>query len=181
MRSLLSQITGHRSQVVGLALVIASVGCKSKEQAAKPVDTVKTEQTTRKLSGPVAMATIERTSCFGKCPMYKTTFFDNGEVKYVGKRFVDSIGTFTTLLSEDELNGIRQMVQDVDYFKLEDAYPTPVVDFPKCLTSVNIDGKQKNILNGENAPRTLIGFERYLDSLLKGKELTKISESTSYQ
>lgn len=172
-----------RSALAALAMTcVVAVGCKSKEQAATPVtEPSKVEQTAVQMSGPVAMATIERTSCFGKCPMYKATFYDNGEVKYVGKRFVDNIGTYTTLLSEDELNGIRQMVKDVGYFKLEDAYPTPVPDFPKCLTSVNIDGKQKSVLNGENAPRDLIGFERYLDGLIKGKELTKVSDSTSYQ
>jgi hypothetical protein len=33
---------------------------------------------------------------------------DNGELIFVGKRFVERIGTYTTLLTEDDLKAIRQ-------------------------------------------------------------------------
>ena len=49
------------------------------------------------------LATIQRTACYGQCPMYKATFMDNGEVVYIGRRFVDNIGTYKALLSEEEV------------------------------------------------------------------------------
>ena len=162
-------------------LVTLAMGCKSKEQtAATEMSATNTNTETQSSAAPSALATIERTSCFGSCPVYKVTVMDNGELIFVGKRFVERIGTYTTLLTEDDLKALRQMAEDVSYFKMQDAYPTLVSDFPKCITSVNIDGKKKSILNGENAPRDLIGFERYLDGLWKGKELEKVSESVKY-
>lgn len=172
------QVIGHWSLVLGLLLMAVS-GCKSKEQATSVVaETAAGKETMAE--GPQVLASIQRTSCFGKCPIYKATFFDNGEVLFVGKNFVDNIGTYTSLISEDEIKGIIQMAKDVNYFSLEDEYPTPVVDFPKCITSVNVDGRKKSVLNGENAPRDLIGFERHLDALLKEREWTKVSDSTTY-
>jgi len=175
-----SQVAGHRTQVLVLLLMVAVIGCKSKEQTTvKPTETA-TSATTTATGGPAVLASIERTSCFGNCPIYKATFFDNGEVTYIGRNFVERVGTYTTLISAEDLEGILQMAKDVHYFELEDAYPTPVPDFPKCRTSVNIDGKTKNVLNGENAPRDLIGFERHLDGLLKDREWTKVSDNTRY-
>ncbi len=170
-----------RWHIVVFVLVTLVVGCKSKEQTAAPAASATTMSTeTQSSAAPSALATIERTSCFGSCPIYKVTVMDNGELIFVGKRFAERIGTYTTLLTEDDLKAIRQMAEDVGYFKMQDAYPTLISDFPKCVTSVNMDGKKKSILNGENAPRDLIGFERFLDGLWKGKELEKVSDSVKY-
>lgn len=156
-------------------------GCKSKAPVATSGNMAEgTPRHETVAAGPVEVASIERTSCFGSCPIYKATFFDNGEVTYVGKNFVENIGTYTTLIPSEELEGIAQMVKDVNYFALEDAYPTPIADFPKTITSVSINGKKKSVLNGENAPRDLIGFERFLDGLLKNREWTKVSDSKTY-
>lgn len=153
-------------------------GCKSKEQATATAETAPKTETMAE--GPQVLASIERTPCFGSCPIYKATFFDNGEVKYVGKHFVENIGTYTTLIAVEDLDRIGEFAAEIGYFDMEDAYPTPISDFPTCITSVNIDGKQKSILNGENAPRDLIGFERFLDNLLKDREWEKVSDSTAY-
>lgn len=155
-------------------------GCKSKEQTTATAIAEATPKTETMAEGPQVLASIERTPCFGSCPIYKATFFDNGEVKYVGKHFVENIGTYTTLISAEDLKGIKVYVDEIGYFNMEDAYPTPISDFPTCVTSVNIDGKQKSILNGENAPRDLTGFERFLDKLLKDREWTKVSDSKTY-
>jgi hypothetical protein len=170
----------HLSPFLFLLSSFLMIGCKSKEPATAASAPAQAERSEMVAEAPAILASIERTSCFGSCPIYKATFFDNGEVTYVGKNFVENIGTYTTLVSAEDLEGIVQMAKDVNYFALEDAYPTPIADFPKTITSVNLKGNQKSILNGENAPRDLIGFERYLDGLLKDREWTKVSDSRSY-
>jgi len=155
-------------------------GCKSKEQATAATTSEPSPNKETVAEGPQVLASIERTSCFGKCPIYKAIFFDNGEVRYVGKNFVENVGTYTTLISMDDLESINEFAAEIGYFDMEDAYPTPIADFPKCITSFRTDGKEKSILNGENAPRDLIGFERHLDGLLKDRDWTKVSDSKAY-
>lgn len=105
---------------------------------------------------------------------------DNGEVKYVGKRFVEKIGTYRTLLSEEEVLEIHKKVVEYDYFALDSLYPTPITDFPSCLTEVNLNGKRKKVINRRSPPDNLKAFEKFLDGLLEGKELEKISDETNY-
>lgn len=174
----------HRTLRISSFLLLLSsltiLGCKSKETTVAQTAVSNSTVTASVSESPAVLASIERTACFGKCPIYRATFHDNGEVTYIGRNFVEHVGTYTTLISEDDLKSIVQMAKDMNYFGLNDAYPTPIPDFPTCITTVNLEGRQKRILNGENAPRDLIGFERHLDALLKDREWTKVSDVSRY-
>lgn len=165
-------------RVLVMVLFVVS-GCKSKEQTA-PTPSITTTETQTLQNGPQIVASIERTACFGQCPIYRATFYDNGEVRYVGRRFVEMVGTFTTLISAEELAEIDAFAEKIGYHGFKDAYPTPITDFPTCITSHRKGDKVKKILNGEHAPADLIGFERMLDGLLKDRDWTLVSESTTY-
>ncbi|MFT4526804.1 MAG: hypothetical protein ACI85F_002984 [Bacteroidia bacterium] len=126
------------------------------------------------------LASIKRTPCYGRCPMYRMTVLDNGQVVYEGKRFVEKIGTYSGLVSGEDVETILEMAKETNYFDLEDEYDVPVADFPTCVTSVTKDGKTKRVMNKQGAPASLKKFELYLDSLLEGLELTKLSDEVNY-
>jgi hypothetical protein len=71
-------------------------------------------------------------------------------------------------------------VREIKYFSLEDAYDVPISDFPTCVTSVKLDGNKKSIMNKQNAPASLRSFEKYIDSLIEGLELRKLSDEVNY-
>lgn len=159
--------------------VLLAFGCKTNKEVSSTE--TKTEQPTEQTNTkPVLLASIQRTACFGQCPMYKTTFMDNGEVIYIGKRFVDRIGTYSTLLDVEEINSIKARATEYGYFELDSLYPTPITDFPSCITEVQINGKHKRVIDRRNPPDELKAFEKFLDSLLEGKELKKVSDDTDY-
>lgn len=106
---------------------------------------------------------------------------DNGEVKYVGRNFVEKVGTYKTLISEEEVLLIKKNIAEYDYFGLDSLYPTPITDFPSSITEVNLNGKRKKVINRRSPPPNLKAFEKFLDSLLEGKELEKVSDETEYE
>ena len=126
------------------------------------------------------LASIKRTPCYGRCPMYKLTIMDNGEVIYQGKQFVEKLGTYSGLLTSEDLMTILERAKETNYFELEDAYDVPIADFPTCVTSVTKDGKTNRVMNKQGAPPSLKKFELYLDSLIDGLELKKISDEVKY-
>lgn len=156
------------------------VACKTNEQSSA-AETSKTETMTEKQTTPQLLASIERTACYGQCPMYKATFMDNGELIYVGKRFVEKIGTYRALLSENEVVEIKNKIVEYKYFDLDSLYPTPISDFPSCLTEVRLNGKNKKVIDRRNPPENLKSFEKFLDSLLVDRELEKVSDETNYE
>jgi hypothetical protein len=163
-----------------MCLTLLSVqACKTNKEAASPA-TEPTSVSQTMTSEPALLASIERTACYGQCPMYKATFLDNGEVLYVGKRFVEKIGTYRTLLSEEEVRSIEKKIVETNYFSLDSLYPTPISDFPSCITEASLNGNRKKVIDRRNPPENLKAFEKFLDSLLEGKELEKLSDNTTY-
>jgi len=162
-------------------VVLAFSSCKSNKDAISSSPQPKNSLETSEQTEPQMLATIERTACYGRCPMYKATFMDNGEVKYVGRGFVDKIGTYKTLISAEEIQLIKKNIIEYDYFGLDSLYPTPITDFPSSITEVNLNGKRKKVINRRSPPSNLKAFEKFLDSLLEAKELEKVSDETDYE
>ena len=160
--------------------VFAFSSCKSNKEAVSASPQQERSVKTSAQTAPQLLASIQRTACYGRCPVYKATFMDNGEVKYVGKHFVEKEGTYKTLISAEEVLAIKNKIDEVDYFGLDSLYPTPITDFPSSITEVNLNGKKKKVVNRASPPANLKTFEKFLDSLLEGKELEKVSDETNY-
>lgn len=154
-------------RIIATVLLAMSVlgGCKNTEAPTK-TDT----------KAATVVASIERTACYGSCPIYRATFYSDGRVRYVGKRFVPNVGTFDVQVSADDVKSIEAKAVETGYFDLNDKYDSPVTDFPSCVTSFTAGGKSKSVFDRVDGPKSLKSFEKHLDSLLEGKEFKKVSE-----
>lgn len=153
------------------------MGCKSTKETTA---TSKSSNSEVVQTEPQMLASINRTACYGQCPMYKATFMDNGVVQYVGKRFVDNIGTYKTLITAEEVDEIKKQLEVAGYFSLDSLYPTPIADFPSCITEAQLNGQRKKVVNRRNPPVELKNFEKFLDSLLDARDWEKVSDNTDY-
>lgn len=172
--------------------ILNIVGCKSQKEASASVTKTEEKQNTEAISSQrpkeeivltqnatknkeliskndSLFVTIERTVCFGKCPVYKAYIYTSGYVVYDGKQNVDKIGIFSTLLSNDEMALIEQRVKDVNYFDLNDKYDGPVTDLPSVKTSVAMNGYRKSITARYNVPVELKEFQKFIDQLFVEK------------
>ncbi len=119
---------------------------------------------------------MERSPCFGKCPNYKISIFNTGRVIYEGFNFVEKEGKYETQLSEDAMNEIKEQMELIKIFKMEDKYDSPITDIPSTLIYINNDGKKKKIYDRHGAPNELREFEKLIDHFVLKSELTKIGE-----
>ena len=112
---------------------------------------------------------LERTPCFGKCPVYLAHFdLSKKELTYEGRKFVDQEGVQTFQLQNSDVLLIQNQLKEVDFLAFADQYDGPVSDLPSCITTLTIDGEQvKQVTNRLEAPEKLIAFERLLDGILK--------------
>lgn len=122
----------------------------------------------------ITEVTLERTACFGSCPIYKVTLRSDGTVIYEGKRFVSMMGTY-----KGQAYGFDRLAEFVlaqDYFNLKDDYSRPVTDMPSAITSVVRGGKRKTIRDyGDAAPIGLWGIEMSIDGILRNAKLEKVA------
>lgn len=100
----------------------------------------------------VPVITLERTSCYGTCPVYKLTIYDDGTVEYEGLEFVKKTGKAQGQITKDALEDLIREFEEIDYFKLDDNYggqgkncPELWTDHPTVVTSLNWKDRKKSV------------------------------------
>jgi len=160
-----------------LALFLSCKPAKETTEASTQTTVVaekKTEVAATAQSGDSLLASIERTACYGTCPIYKFSIYNSGYAVYEGKRFVEKIGRFETHINPPVLDEIRTKAIAVKYFDFRDEYPKTASDFPATKTAVVLDGKRKDVNNGSGGPTALKEFQDYLDNIKDSAEWKEV-------
>lgn len=166
MKNITSSLSTTSVKILVIIFVSASLlpSCKSQK-----VDAGKADEN----SQPIV--SMNRTACFGRCPIYKIELYENGTLFYEGVRFVQDSGKFYGKLSKNELATFQERLEKADIFSMKDKYPSDYpspVDLPSCVLTYYKNGSSKKIVDyGQGAPAVLVQLEQELDSLVKTKVL----------
>jgi hypothetical protein len=163
-----------------LAILGLSAGCHSNSDAAPLI--------TARIVFPQnvpqdLMITLERTGCFGTCPIYKLTITAEGEVVFEGRRFVkQERATKKSAISQERLKKLIAEFDRVKFFSLEDDYTSgPRVcaeewtDSPSAYTFIRINGKSKTVKHyhgcrGPKVPKELTELENKIDEIVNTEQ-----------
>ena len=119
-------------------------------------------------------ASLERTACFGTCPMYKFWVYRDGVVVYRVIRFVENKepGYYKSVTTLAKMRALIEKAYETGFFAMNDIYPdvsVVVYDLPSTITYINEGGKIKEVRNGNyDSPAQLLVFEKYFDDLFTG-------------
>ena len=110
---------------------------------------------------------IERSGCFGTCPIYTFIIKSDGTFRYKGIEYVERKGEFVGTIPVWYFHRLAQFIRDSGYMELEDTYTRMVTDNPTTYTMVVMNGKRKTISNYANAgPTKLWAIEQLIDDLM---------------
>lgn len=133
----------------------------------------------------VPVITLERTPCFGTCPSYKLTIYDDGKVEYEGREFVKRKGKAEGSITKAELEELIREFERIDYQNLADDYtlsskncPQGWTDSSTAVTSLNWEDKKKTIKHyhgcrGSNVLDQLTALENKIDQVVNTKRWIK--------
>src|SRR5438128_1704045 len=71
---------------------------------------------------PDAIIRLQRTSCFGPCPIYTVTIDARGTVTYDGERFVRVVGRRTAQINRSTVAALLARAEQTRFFQMRDAY-----------------------------------------------------------
>ena len=152
--------------VASLAGVVTGAAC-APTPPPEPLFNVSTVQ----VHDHAPLATLERTDCYGTCPVYKLTVFRDGMIEYVGTRYVKVTGKAVGQISEDQVDKLEDLFLKYQYIQLKaDYHRSHMTDMPSVNTSYTPAGGTTKLvshyLGDKDAPVALNRIERGIDTLV---------------
>ena len=112
-----------------------------------------------------AIARIQRTPCFGKCPIYIMTIYNDGRVEYFGKKFVDKEGIHFAKANPKTLQSLLNEAKRVGFFELDNVYDKEAItDLPSTITTIKGEEGFKTVVNRFDGPQNLRKFETFIET-----------------
>jgi hypothetical protein len=163
-----------RILAVGVLLALAS--CARNEAESKPADRTAPSATA------TSAITLERTACFGSCPVYTISVSPTGEVQYEGRAHVRKLGAATGRVPRERVDALLAELERGGYFAFAERYTSPeptcgryATDSPSVITSVTLRGHTKLVAHDYgcgSAPGALVILERRIDEALNTGQWT---------
>ena len=164
------------SRFAALALVLWSSACASRTSSSGSTEGM----TVDSVSAPVI--TLERTACFGGCPVYRLAVTSDGVVSYEGKAEVRQLGKASSRISPEKVQDLLSELERAGYFSFASRYAAaePVcgryaADSPSAITSINSEGRTKRVEHDYGCgavPGALAVLERRIDEVLGSAKWT---------
>jgi hypothetical protein len=127
-------------------------------------------------SAVVPAITLERTPCFGGCPVYTLSVSPSGEITYQGKAHVRRLGPATGKIPQQQVDALLSELEKAGYFSFANRYASTepacgryATDSPTVISSVTWRGRTKRIEHDYgcgSAPGALVVLERRIDEVL---------------
>ena len=126
----------------------------------------------------ITQIVLERTACFGLCPVYTLTIERSGKVRYQGKAHVWEVGSKTRKVSRDDFARLVKKIEEINFFNLKDRYDgknadgsgVTVTDLPTRKTSVTRGKRTKTVENYFRGPKGLRELEELIDEVANSAE-----------
>jgi hypothetical protein len=106
---------------------------------------------------------LERTACYGRCPVYSVTIDAKGNVTYDGTQFVRVVGRQTDRIPVSRVAALVEAVDRMRFFELDDKYSQLITDLPTTFVTVTHHGRFKRIDDYFGAPTSLKDLEHQID------------------
>ena len=110
--------------------------------------------------------TMKRTPCYGECPQYMISIYESGVVVYNGVRFVSKIGCFKSSIKIQQINYIKLLLDEIEFFNLDEEYISDITDIPSVITEVFINGNRHKVHDRLKAPEKLKNLYKEIDLIV---------------
>jgi hypothetical protein len=112
---------------------------------------------------------MQKTGCYGRCPVYDAAIYPDGTVAYNGDENVSRIGYYEFKLTKNELNDVKRQIDDLDVLNLSNVYDGDITDVPTTILTFYLDGAAKRVRARYNIPPKLTMFITKMHILINKK------------
>ena len=154
--------------VLGLAL-LSSVACRKRTPKATDSTAIDQPHPPDQVEGATPIATLERTGCYGECPVYRLTVSSDGSVVYVGTRWVKVLGRQQYKLTDTQLSELQSAFEHATFMQMRDYDRVENTDDDWAHVSYrrgNIVKRVRHYHGDNSAPAALSALEDEFDRIV---------------
>lgn len=156
---------------VACACIVSLGACGRKKKVSADTTSIDQPHPPDTVPGATAIATLERTGCYGECPVYRLTVNNDGSVVYVGTRWVKVLGRQVYKISDAQMFELQGAFERANFNQLRDYDKVESTDDDWALISYRRMGGLKHVrhYHGDNSAPPALGaledeFDRIVDS-----------------
>ena len=116
---------------------------------------------------------LERTACYGTCPVYTLTIYADGKVAYKGENHIEQIGLYSGQLEKQATIALFAKISSYSWQLYPEKYPIDNYDFPQFHLEYKSNDMTKLVKGNTNAAQELIALAKQMDKLVGGITLKK--------
>lgn len=141
-----------------------------------------TENSAEATTAETPAITLERTACFGSCPVYGLSVSVTGKVSYEGKAHVRRLGAASSQIPRQRVDALLTELEKAGYFSFASRYTSAEptcgrysTDSPSVITTAMLRGRIQRIEHDYGcggAPGALVVLERRIDEVLGSGQWT---------
>lgn len=108
---------------------------------------------------------MQRTACFGKCPIYNIELFKDGTLKYTGIRFIKDSGMYEKNIGMANAEKIFDEFRKYRVDTCSGQYDLPIADLPGIYYNYTVNGEERKIANAHFGPKFLKELANKMDEI----------------
>jgi len=127
-------------------------------------------------SVPVDSIVLERSACFGRCPVYRAVLYRDGLAVYHGKAHVQRSGIWRGIVPQRDFERLAFLAEYIHFAALDSSYSENVTDLPGTWITVGwrgSRGSQTVYEYGWFGPPRLEVFGTVIDAVIDGIKWVK--------
>ena len=124
---------------------------------------------------------MELGPCYGRCPVYTFTVYENGLLTYEGERYTQRQGLWGKMLSRDQVGELIKAFEQAPFESYQNMYRSQIPDLAAVtITYTNEAGNTKSVIGKDGRPDELIELESRLRRLAESETgWSPLNESSS--
>ena len=122
---------------------------------------------------------LERTACFGTCPVYTVTLHQDGRAEYQARAHLPELGNFEGKFSSDDFKRLSYFIEKGGFERLSGKYKASHTDDSTCILRATSASGIKVVSNyGDAGPIDLWAVEELIDGIRARIAWSRVSNSS---
>lgn len=104
--------------------------------------------------------------CYGNCPVYTLTVYDNGIVAYKGERFTERKGVHIRDIGRTKLKELKAELVKANLWQFPNAFKSQIPDLPAVTIEYFENGESKRIRGKDGRPPQVLRIQELLEQIV---------------